>query len=63
MEPNQTPRKVGVAKAFTRRLINDGSQIESRCNFCGAAIVGSAMYGLDKLEEQHFNNCPKISRD
>jgi hypothetical protein len=54
------PRAIKVADAFTRRLINDGSQIESRCKFCGAVIIGSVMQGFVEQERQHFKECPKI---
>jgi hypothetical protein len=60
MERNDALRTVGVTNAFTRRLINDGTQIESRCIFCGAVIIGSVMEGFVEQEQQHFKTCPKI---
>jgi len=44
---------------FDRRLTDDGLEIESRCKFCGAVIVGSVLKGLAEKERQHIKNCPK----
>jgi len=49
-----------AARAFTRRLINDASQIESRCKSCGALIIGSVLDGLLEKEQVHIKHCPKI---
>jgi hypothetical protein len=57
------PRIVNVLKAFTRRLLDEGRNIESHCKYCGDVIVGSARDGLLEKEEEHFKKCPKVPRD
>jgi hypothetical protein len=57
------PQPARVGDVFTRRLIDNGLQIESRCNFCGVAIVGTARDNdIKSKEQQHVLNCPKMFR-
>ena len=54
--------QMALGRIFSRQLIDDGLRIESRCNFCGAVIIGSASENLPKDEQQHLKDCPKIPR-
>ncbi len=54
--------KATIPDAFTRQLVNDASQIESRCIYCGAVIVGSAAQHLQEDEEDHREHCPAATR-
>lgn len=42
---------------FARQLNGDASLIESRCEQCGAVIVGSVLHGLAEKEGQHLADC------
>lgn len=54
------PEAASRVDTFARRLLNGGSQIESRCIRCGAVIIGSAMHGLREDEDDHREQCPIV---
>lgn len=45
---------------YSRRLKPDDPMlIESRCDYCGLVITGSAMHDLTDHELTHRQNCPE----